>query len=61
MITYQLPDMQFDEISDHKHDIYLYGNLSTKLLAQTVCFFQNGSLKYDFRSDCPENSEQRLP
>ena len=28
--------MQFDQISDYEHDIYLYGKLSTKLLAQTA-------------------------
>ena len=26
--------MRFDQISDHKHDIYLYGKLSIKLFAQ---------------------------
>ena len=35
MIKYQLPHKRFDQISDHKHDIYLYVELSTKLLAQT--------------------------
>ena len=34
MIKYQLSRTQFDQISDHKHGIYLYGKLSTKLLAQ---------------------------
>ena len=34
MIKYQLPHTRFIQISDHKHDIYLYGELSTKLLAQ---------------------------
>ena len=28
--------MQFDQISDHKHDIYLHGKLSAKLLAQAA-------------------------
>ena len=28
--------MWFDQISDHKHDKYLYGKLSTKLLMQTT-------------------------
>ena len=31
---YQLPHTWFDQISDHKHDIYLNGTLSSKLLAQ---------------------------
>ena len=31
MIKYQLPHKRFDQISDHKHDIYLY----VELLAQT--------------------------
>ena len=30
---YQSPHTWFDQISDHKHDIYLDGKLSTKLLA----------------------------
>ena len=34
MIKYYLPLTRFDQISDHKHDIYLYGKLPTKLLAQ---------------------------
>ena len=34
MIKYQLPHTRFDEISDHKHDIYLYRMLFTKLLAR---------------------------
>ena len=33
---YQLPHARFDQISDHKHDIYLYGKLSTKLLTQAA-------------------------
>ena len=36
MLKYQLPDTRFDQISDHKHDIYLYDKLSTKLLAQAA-------------------------
>ena len=32
----QLPHVQFDQISDHKHDIYFYRQLSTKLLAQAA-------------------------
>ena len=31
MIKYQLSRTRFDQISDHKHDIYLYGKLSTEL------------------------------
>ena len=34
-MKYQLPHTQFNQISD-KHDIYLYGKLSTELLAQTA-------------------------
>ena len=33
-IKYQLPHMQFDQISDHKHDKYLYGTPSTELSAR---------------------------
>ena len=28
--------LRFDQISDTKHDIYLYGKLSTKLLAKAA-------------------------
>ena len=34
ILKYQLFHTRFDQISDHKHDIYLYQKLSTKLLAQ---------------------------
>ena len=34
MIPYQLPHTRFDQISDHKHGMYWYERLSTKLLAQ---------------------------
>ena len=63
MIKHQPPYTRFDQISDHKHDIYLNGKLFFKLLAQAAnknikfmftktegCFF----LEYGFRSDCPE-------
>ena len=33
MIKYQLLQAWFDQISDQKHDIYLYGKPSIKLLA----------------------------
>ena len=36
MIKYQLSHTRFDQISDHKHGIYLHGELSTKLLAQAT-------------------------
>ena len=36
MIKYQLLHARFDHITDHKHDIYLYGKLSTKLLVETA-------------------------
>ena len=51
------------QISDHKHNIHLYGKLSTKLLAQTAnkynisMFTKTGrllNLKYGFRKDCQE-------
>ena len=52
MIKSQLPHMQFNQISDYKHDIYLYGKLSTKLLAQaadkntTLMFMNTGQLTF---------------
>ena len=36
MIKYQLPYTWFHQISDLKHDIYLYGKLSTGLLVQAT-------------------------
>ena len=63
MIRYQFPCTRFDQISNHKHDIYLYGKLSNRLLAQAAnkntkfMFTKTGWLlffKYGFRSDCPE-------
>ena len=36
VIKYSLPHTQFDQISDHKRDIYFYGKLSTKPLAQAA-------------------------
>ena len=36
MIKYQLLHKCFDQISDQKHDIDLYGKLFTKLLAQVA-------------------------
>ena len=60
-IKYQLPHTWFDQISDHKHDIHLYGKLSTKLLAQTankttyVCVYENWMVAlYGIRSDWRE-------
>ena len=62
-IKYQLPYMRFDQIIDHKHDIYLYGMLSTKLLAQAanentkIMFTKTGLLlffKCGSKSECPE-------
>ena len=50
MMKYQLPHTRFNQINDHKHDIYLYGKLSTKLLVQTTnkntkfMFTKNGRL-----------------
>ena len=63
MIKCQFPHMMLDQISDHKHNIYFNGKLSTKLLAQTAnentkfMFTKAGQLfllMYGFRSDCPE-------
>ena len=36
MIKYQLTHMQFDQIDDHKDEIYLYGKQSTCLLARAA-------------------------
>ena len=36
IISYQLPNTQLDQISDHKHGISLHGKLFTKLLAQAA-------------------------
>ena len=36
MIKYQLPQTPLNQISDHKHDIYLNGKLSNKQLAQAA-------------------------
>ena len=36
MIKYKLSHPGFGQINDHKHDIYLHGKLSTKLLAQAA-------------------------
>ena len=58
-----LPHIWFDEISNDKHDIYLYGKLSTKLLAQAadknanLCLIKLGGcffLKYGFKSYFPK-------
>ena len=45
MIKCQLPHTRFDQISDNKHDIYLYEKLFTKLLAQAV----NKNTKFMFK------------
>ena len=56
MIKYQLSHAQFDQINDHKHDTFLYGKLSTKLLARAA----NINAKFmlikarTVESDCPE-------
>ena len=51
--------MRFDQISGHKHDIYLYGKLlaraANKILSSCLqkldgCLY----LKYGFRKDCPK-------
>ena len=56
MIKYQLSHEQFDQINDHKHDMFLYGKLSAKLLARAA----NINTKFmlikarKVASDCPE-------
>ena len=35
-MKYSLSHTRFDQISDRKHDIYLYENLSVKLLVQVA-------------------------
>ena len=52
MIKYHFPHTQFDQISDHKHHINLYGKPYTRSCLRKLddCFF----LKYGFRSDCPK-------
>ena len=60
MIKHQLPDTRFDQISDHKPGICLYGKLCAKLIAQApnkntkFLFTKTELLKYGFRRDCPE-------
>ena len=56
MVKYQLPHTRFNQSSDHKHDICLYGKLSNKLFVQAVNKNENWTvvfLRIDFRSDCP--------
>ena len=36
MSNFQLSHMLFDQLSNREHDIYLYGKLSTKLLAKAT-------------------------
>ena len=36
VIKYSLPHTRFYQVSNHKHDIYLYGKLSAKLSAQAA-------------------------
>ena len=45
MIKNQVPHTPFDQISDHKHGIYLNGKLSTQLLTQAA----NKNAKFMFR------------
>ena len=64
---YQLLHTRFDQISDHKHDIYLYVKLSTKLTSAisrvhvyknwTVAFFLSMVLEVTVG----KNSKQTLP
>ena len=67
MIKYQFPHMLFNQISDHKHNIYFNRELATKLLAQTAnennkfMFTKAGKLlllMYGFRSDYPEKFQR---
>ena len=68
---HQFPHTRFHQISDHKHDICLYGKLSTKLLAQgankntNFMFTKTGRLLF-FSSLISEvtvlkNSKQTIP
>ena len=55
MIKYQLPNTPLDQVSYYKHDVYLYGKLSTKQLQQAAnknnrsnrlhTFFKSGVLE----------------
>ena len=67
MIKYQFPYMLFNQISDHKHNIYFNRERATKLLAQTAnentkfVFTKAGQLfllMYGFRSDYPEKFQR---
>ena len=63
IIKYQLPNMRPDQISDHKHDIYLFGKLSTKLLGQAanrnskLIFTKTGQFFFIFFSEASMASE----
>ena len=64
MIKYQLPQTQFNQISDHQHGIYLIGKLCTKLLTRAA----NKNIKFMFPKSglvsemtLQKNSKQTLP
>ena len=70
MIKHQLLYTRFDQISDHKHDIYLYGNLSTKFLLKApkkntkFMFSKTGQLLFlsmVSEVNAWKNSKQTLP
>ena len=54
---YQLPHTWFNQISDHKQDLYWYGKLSAKLLAQAAIkntdfvFTKTWCLLFSFREN----------
>ena len=70
MVKHQLPHTRFDQISDHKHDIYLHGKLSTELLLQAAnkntkfMFVKTGQLLFlsmVLKVTVRKNSKQTLP
>ena len=70
MVKHQLPHTRFDQISDHKHDIYLHGKLSTELLLQAAnkntkfMFMKTGQLLFlsmVLKVTVRKNSKQTLP
>ena len=47
-IKYQLPHTRFDQISDHKHHIYLYGKLFTNMYWTNLLFLIKNIMWDDF-------------
>ena len=46
MNKYQFPNKRIDQINDHKHDIYLYGKLSTILIRPKKVFRKSAGWKF---------------